>query len=123
MLKNIFLWIIQNVFKIKTETQQKEVDKNQEYARDYEDIKSINFNAIFSNKLSNYVMSDSELSIEGENARVELLNKTGQSMWKNFKKIVPKDYQIMKDSIKALQDKGFHKEEAELKAFEMAFQR
>lgn len=88
MLKNIFLWIIQNVFKIKTETQQKEVDKNQEYARDYEDIKSINFNAIFSNKLSNYVMSDSELSIEGENARVELLNKTGQSMWKNFKKIV-----------------------------------
>lgn len=88
MLKNIFLWIIQNVFKIKTETQQKEVDKNQEYARDYEDIKSINFNAIFSNKLSNYVMSDSELSIEGDNARVELLNKTGQSMWKNFKKIV-----------------------------------
>ena len=88
MLKNIFLWIIQNVFKIKTETQQKEVDKNQEYARDYEDIKSINFNAIFSNKLSNYVMSDSELSIEGENARVDLLNKTGQSMWKNFKKIV-----------------------------------
>ena len=88
MLKNIFLWIIQNVFKIKTETEQKEVDKNQEYARDYEDIKSINFNAIFSNKLANYVMSDSELSIEGENARVELLNKTGQSMWKNFKKIV-----------------------------------
>lgn len=88
MLKNIFLWIIQNVFKIKTETQQKEVDKNQEYARDYEDIKSINFNAIFSNKLANYVMSDSELSIEGDNARVELLNKTGQSMWKNFKKIV-----------------------------------
>lgn len=88
MLKNIFLWIIQNVFKIKTETTQRDVDKNQEYARDYEDIKSINFNAIFSNKLANYVMSDSELSIEGENARVELLNKTGQSMWKNFKKIV-----------------------------------
>ena len=41
---------------------------------------------------------------------------------KNFKKIIPKDYQIMKDSIKALQDKGFHQEEAELKAFEMAFQ-
>lgn len=88
MLKNIFLWIIQNVFKIKTETEQKEVDKNQEYARDYENINGINFNAIFSNKLANYVMSDSELSIEGENARVELLNKTGQSMWKNFKKIV-----------------------------------
>lgn len=88
MLRNIFLWIIQNVFKIKTETTQKDVDKNQEYARDYEDISSINFNAIFSNKLANYVMSDSELSIEGENARVDLLNKTGQSMWKNFKKIV-----------------------------------
>lgn len=88
MLKNVFLWIIQNVFKIKTETTQKDVDKNQEYARDYEDIKSINFNAIFSNKLANYVTSDSELSIEGDNARVELLNKTGQSMWKNFKKIV-----------------------------------
>ena len=42
---------------------------------------------------------------------------------KNFKKIVPYDYQMIHELIKSLQDKGFHKDEAELKAFEMASQR
>lgn len=88
MLKSIFLWIIQNVFKIKTETRQSEIDDNQEYARDYEQIKKINFNAIFSNKLANYVTSDSELNIDGDNARAKLLDDVKKSLWKRLKKIV-----------------------------------
>ena len=87
MLKNIFLWILQNIFKVNTQTTQKEVEDNQKYAAEYERIDSINFNSIFSNKLANYVINDSNVNITGENKRVELLDNTVQSMWKKAKKI------------------------------------
>ena len=87
MLKNIFLWILQNVFKVNTQTTKKEVEDNQKYAVEYERIDEINFNSIFSNKLANYVVTDSNFDIIGKNKRVDLLNNVGQSMWKKFKKI------------------------------------
>lgn len=88
MLKNIFLWIVQNLFKRTTETTQKDIEENSKYAKIYESIGDINFTSIFSNKLANYTISDSTMNIEGENARVDLLNKTASSMWKKGKKIV-----------------------------------
>lgn len=88
MFKNIIQYILTNVFKIKTQTTQKEVNDNQKYASEYERIDDINFNSIFSNKLANYVINDSNVNITGENARVDLLDKTTQSMWKKAKKIV-----------------------------------
>lgn len=95
MFKNFIMWVLTNVFKIKSETEQSEIDNNQKYADSYERIDDINFNAIFSNKLANYVINDSEMNItnnadveaETQSPRVELLNKTGQSMWKKAKKI------------------------------------
>lgn len=88
MFKSIIQYILNNVFKIKTQTTAHEIDNNSKYAREYEYIDDINFNAIFSNKLANYVISDSNMNITGDNARVDLLNKTGQSMWKKAKKFV-----------------------------------
>ena len=87
MLKNLWMWILTNVFKVQTQTTQKEIEENSKYAKIYERIDDINFNAIFSNKLANYSISDSTMNIEGENKRVDLLNMTGQSMWKKAKKI------------------------------------
>lgn len=86
MLKNIFLWIVQALFKKRTETKPKEIDDNNRYAMIYESIDNINFTAIFSNKLANYVISDSNMNLEGQNPRTELLNKVGQSLWKKGKK-------------------------------------
>ena len=91
MFKSVIQYILNNVFKIKTQTKAKEIDDNQKYASEYERIDDINFNAIFSNKLANYVINDSNLDITGENARVDLLNKTGQSMWKKAKKMTSMD--------------------------------
>ena len=54
MLKNLWLWILTNVFKVQTQTTQKEIEENSKYAKLYESIDDINFNAIFSNKLANY---------------------------------------------------------------------
>lgn len=87
MFKNVWLWILSKVFRIQTETKQNEVEDNTRYAFEYERIDNINFASIFSNKLANYVISDSNLNITGENARVDLLNQTGQSLWKKAKKI------------------------------------
>ena len=80
------MWIFR-LFNIQSQTTQKEVEDNQKYAVEYERIDEINFNSIFSNKLANYVINDSNVNITGENARVELLDKTIQSMWKKAKKI------------------------------------
>ena len=88
MFKNIIQYILNNIFKIKTQTTNKEINDNSKYAQLYENIDDINFGAIFSNKLANYTISDSTMNIEGENARVDLLNKTGQSLWKKMKKPV-----------------------------------
>lgn len=87
MLKSLFIWILQNVFKIKTETTDKDINDNQKYAGEYQDIQNINFNAIFSNKLGKYVANDSSIEIIGDNLRAELLSKTAQSMWKKMAKI------------------------------------
>ena len=87
MFKSIILYILNNVFKINTQTTDKELNDNSEYAKAYESIDNINFGAIFSNKLANYTVSDSTMNIDGDNARTELLDKVGQSMWKKAKKI------------------------------------
>lgn len=86
MFKSIIQYILNNIFKINTQTTKKEIDDNSKYAQLYESIDDINFGAIFSNKLANYTISDSNMTIDGDNARVDLLNKTGQSLWKKIKK-------------------------------------
>lgn len=86
MLSKIWTWILNRIFRVSTETKQKEVEDNTKYAFEYERIDDINFNAIFSNKIANYVANDSNMNILGNNARVELLNKIGQSLWKKSKK-------------------------------------
>lgn len=88
MFKSIVQYVLNFLFKTNTQTTQKEIEENSKYAKIYENIDNINFNAIFANKLANYTVSDSTMNITGENARVDLLNMVGQSMWKKAKKIV-----------------------------------
>ena len=87
MFKNLIKYILNNIFKIKTQTTDKEIDNNDLYAKLYENIDNINFCAIFSNKLANYTINDCTMNIIGDNKRADLLDMTGQSMWKKAKKI------------------------------------
>jgi hypothetical protein len=87
MLKDIFLRIVQFLFKKETKTNSNEINKNIEYKNDYERIDEINFDAIFAKKLSRYVVYDSNVSIDGENERAKFLNQIMQSLWKKIKKI------------------------------------
>ena len=88
MFKNIILWILNNVFHIQTQVTNKEIEDNTKFAVEYERIDDINFNSIFSNKLANYVITDSNVNLTEDNQRVELLDKVIQKIWKKAKKIV-----------------------------------
>ena len=88
MFKSIIQYVLNFLFKTNTQTTAKEINDNSKYAQAYENIDNINFGAIFSNKLANYTVSDSNMNIIGDNKRADLLNMTGQSMWKKAKKIV-----------------------------------
>ena len=88
MFKSIIQYVLSFLFKTNTQTTSKEIDDNSKYAKLYESIDDLNLTSIFSNKLANYTISDSTMNIEGDNARVDLLNKTASSMWKKGKKIV-----------------------------------
>lgn len=85
MFQKFIMWIFR-LFNIHSQTTQKEVEDNQKYAVEYERIDKVNFNAIFANRIANYVINDSDLTLVGENQRKELLDKTIQSLWKKMKK-------------------------------------
>ena len=59
-------------------------EENERYTLQYEDTRDINFTAIFANKLANYVISDSNIDVTGNNKRAELL----QNVIKKLKKKV-----------------------------------
>lgn len=68
----------------------KNLEENEKFVRDYEDIKDINFTAIFSNKLANYVVSDSNIDITGDNKRSIILQDVLKRLKKKLKKIISK---------------------------------
>lgn len=87
MLQNIFLWIMEHIFKIKTQTTPDVVSQNNDYQREYERIDQINFTSIFANKISNYVANDSNIDVVGTSERAKYFNEIAQSMKRKLKKI------------------------------------
>lgn len=63
-------------------------EANDKFTMDYENTNGINFTAIFSNKLANYVVNDSNIDLKGNDKRTELLKKTTKKLKKKLKKIV-----------------------------------
>lgn len=86
MFKNLWNRILA-LFNQKTQTTESELNSNTFYNNAYEDMTRINFNAIFSNKLSNYIANESTLSIKEDNKRAELLNNVLKEIDKGKKKI------------------------------------
>ena len=74
MLQNIYLWIIEHIFKIKTQTTDIEVNNNSSYSAEYQRIDEINFTAIFANKIANYTANDSNMDVKGDSPRAKYFN-------------------------------------------------
>lgn len=85
-IKNLWEKILA-LFGIKTSTTNKEYTDNQVYATQYQSIKDINYNAIFSAKLSNYCANQSSIAIDGDNKRAKFLNEKVQEIWDDRKRI------------------------------------
>lgn len=75
------------IFQRKTSTTDTEYQKNELYNMQYQDILGINYNAIFSTKLSNYCANESNINILGENKRAKYLNDMAQQIWDDRKRI------------------------------------
>lgn len=69
----------------------KRLEENERYTYDYEDIKDINFTAIFANKLANYTVSDSNIDIIGDNQRSKLMKDVLKRLKKKLKKLISRE--------------------------------
>lgn len=85
-IKNIWDKIL-SLFGRKTSTTVKEYTDNQKYAMQFQSINDINYNAIFSAKLSNYCANQSTINVIGDNKRAEFLNDMAQQIWDDRKRI------------------------------------
>ena len=86
-IKNIWNKILA-IFSKKTSTTDKEYQENERYLMQYQNIQDINYNAIFSTKLSNYCANESTIIIEGENKRAKYMNDIAQELWEDRKRIL-----------------------------------
>lgn len=66
----------------------KTAEANDKFTIDYENKYGINFTAIFANKLANYIVNDSNIDLEGDDKRTELLKKPVKKFKRKLKKIV-----------------------------------
>ncbi len=89
MLEKFRDWI-KKVFG-KTPKAAEEESRNAKYSKDYEDIKEINFGAIFAHRLSNKVFASSTITVTGPNgtetARSMFIKEAINSVWAKRKKI------------------------------------
>ena len=85
-IKNLWNKILA-IFQRKTSTTDTEYQKNELYNMQYQDILGINYNAIFSTKLSNYCANESNINIDGENKRAKYLDEIAQQIWDDRKRI------------------------------------
>lgn len=62
--------------------------ENEQFVAKYEFDEDINFTAIFANKLANYTISDSNIDVNGNNKRAELLKGVIKKLNKKLKKTI-----------------------------------
>ena len=86
LIKNLWDKILA-LFGRKTSTTVKEYTDNQKYALQFQSINDINYNAIFSAKLSNYCANQSSISVDGGNKRAEYIGNIVNDIWDDRKRI------------------------------------
>ena len=85
-IKNLWYKIL-SLFTRKSSTTEKEYQENERYLLQYQNIRDINYNAIFSTKLSNYCANESSIIVEGENKRAKYIQEKAEEIWQDRKRI------------------------------------
>ena len=79
------------LFGKKQDNNDKQLEENDKFTIEYENTRDINFTSIFSNKLANYVINDSNIDLIGDDNRTELIKQVLKKLKKKLKKIVARD--------------------------------
>lgn len=87
ILSGIWQWILNLLGIKKTASTDKQQSRNTQYTSEYQDIRNINFTALFANKLATLTTAESTFNVEGKNKRAEFLNEIGNAVWDKIKKI------------------------------------
>ena len=88
MFKTIWSLVLRLFGITKTQATDAEVKRNVSYAEQYEAAGEMNFTAIFAGKLASLAVTDSTVSVVGDNARAEFLDGCLAEVWKNGKRLV-----------------------------------
>ena len=94
MFKNLFDFIKKILGIRNSQTTDNNISNNENYTARYECLEGVNLTSIFANSLANYVVSDSSVSLIGENKRADLLRKFVDDLWLNMKKISTRTFGI-----------------------------
>ena len=99
MFQQVIQWIRLLFGKVVGQRTQQEMMKSDEYKRRYEDIRSINFDAIFAGALANKTVNDCIMTVtdasDGKSQRSALIAEVLAPVWSNMKQIVTwKGWQI-----------------------------
>lgn len=87
MINGIWEWVLRRFGVYNSNTTEKELSENVKNAMNYASTESINFNAVFSERLASLATSDSSFVLEADNRRAELLAEIGTDVWQKAKKI------------------------------------
>lgn len=92
MFQQVIQWIRLLFGKVVGQRTQQEMMKSDEYKRRYEDIRSINFDAIFAGALANKTVNDCIMTVtdasDGKSQRSALIAEVLAPVWSNMKQIV-----------------------------------
>lgn len=86
-MEQLWLWIERLFGRESKRISTEQYQANQEYNAEYTDITSINFTAIFAQRLAMLAASDSTAEIKGSGSRAEALNTVLAEVWSRIKRI------------------------------------
>lgn len=91
MWEKIINWFKQVFGKKYSETTRKELERNDRFAKNYNDTNGINIEAMICNKMAGVAIYDSQIEVLGDNLRAKELNKVVQTFWKKKARILMSD--------------------------------
>ena len=92
MFQRLIYWVKALFGKVIGPKTQMELSESDQYKRRYEDVRRVNFDAIFAGTLANKAVNDSALTVtdskDGESRRSALISDTLMPVWDNIKQTV-----------------------------------
>lgn len=86
-LKSIWGFLLRLFGLEKKGVDERQMQSNTDFAKQYEELSKLNFTSIFADKLTTLAVSESTADIDGDNARADFQKKCLNALWANRKRL------------------------------------